>query len=57
MNIFGEIVVTTGEIVIVRLDIYLFIFGFLLVSYEVDVKTFVRDGVDGCGYTGDDCRR
>lgn len=46
-----------GEIVIVRLDIYLFIFGFLLVSYEVDVKMFVRDGVDGCGYMGDDCWR
>ena len=26
-------------------------------SHEVDAKTPARDGVNGCGHTGDDCRR
>src|SRR5699024_10219926 len=57
LNIFGEIVVTTGEIVIARPDTHLLILGLLPASHEVDAKTPARDGVDGCGHTGDDCRR
>lgn len=43
-----------GETATVRLDIYSSTSGSPLVSYEADVKMFVRDGADGRGYMGDD---
>lgn len=55
LDVFGEIVIVVGEIVIFWLYVYLVIFWFLLVGYQIDVKLVVGDGVDSGGYLGDNC--
>ena len=56
LDIFGEIVVAAGEVVVARPDAHLLVFRLLPAGHQIDAKAAAGDRVDSRGHARDDRR-